>query len=208
MNIRRLVVLSVLAGLALVTAVAGPWTVRAQDAGAAALEATAMALNGVPASQCGDDGLTPPPGTDTCVSATPAALAGAASGFVVAQASTSAGVQPFVAVMGLGTDGAWGLWFASPAAYVPLTLPGEARVCAEGGLNVRAAPGTRAAVIGGLADGTVTTVDAFSLVAPGTWSASGERTMGSGWYRLAEGGWVSGAYLVVADGDCGAALGQ
>jgi hypothetical protein len=46
------------------------------------------------------------------VSATPATLAGAASGLVLVQASVSAGVPPFAALMGLGVDGTWGLWFA------------------------------------------------------------------------------------------------
>ena len=207
MSIRRLSAPAALVALALVTAASGLRPARAETvAGAAALEAAVAALNGVPAAQCGDDGLTPPPGADACVRATPAAVAGASAGVLLVQASISAEVQPFVAVMGLATDGTWGLWFAAPAAAVPLLLPSAARVCADGGLNVRAAPGTGAAVVGGLADGAVTTVDGFSLLQPGSWSVGGERTIGAGWYRLAAGGWVSGAYLVAADGDCGAAL--
>lgn len=206
--IRRFSLCSFLLALAVVAAPElQPASVQSEGGadGAAALDAALMALNGVPASRCADDGWTPPAGKDTCVSATPAALAGAASGLVSVQVSVSAEAAPGLAMIGLGADGAWGLWFAAPAAYVPYPLPGAARVCAVGGLNVRAAPGTGAAVVGGLMEGSVVTVDGFSLLQPGSWSVTGEGTIGSGWYRLAEGGWVSGAYLVVADGDCGAA---
>jgi hypothetical protein len=208
--IRHLSLGSFLLALALVVAALGLRPARAQPAagaaGAAALDAALVALNGVPASQCADNGRTPPTGKDTCVSATPAALAGATSGLVSVQVSVSAEAGPGLAMIGLGTDGAWGLWFAAPAAYVPYPLPSAARVCAVGGLNVRATPGTGAAVVGGLMDGAVVTVNGFSLLQPGSWSVAGEGTIGSGWYQLAESGWVSGAYLVVADADCGAAL--
>jgi hypothetical protein len=198
----------ILTVVAIAVALAGGRQPARAQTDAAALQAAAVALNGVPAAQCSDNGLTPPPGKDTCLSTTAASQAGAEAGLMIVQAATSAGVQPFVALMGVGPDGAWGLWFAAPAAYVPGPLPDTARVCAEGGLNVRSGPSLGAAVIGGRADGTIVSVDRFILAAPGSWSPGGDRTLGSGWYHLAEGGWVSGAYLVVADGNCGAALGH
>jgi hypothetical protein len=176
-------------------------------AGARALAAAYLALNGVPSEACADDGATPPSGRDTCVHVTPEVLAAAEAGLLLVQASVRPDVQPFLALMGEMPDGAWGLWFTAPATMAPSRLPALAMICATGGLEIRAEPSAGAALVGDLAEGRIAALDRFVLSRPGSWRPDGAQARGEGWFRLADqGGWVPGQFLVVAGGDCGAAL--
>jgi hypothetical protein len=183
---------------------------RAGDPGQAALAAALQSLDGMPASDCADGGLTPTSGRATCLRATPDALAGAEAGLVLVQASINAEVQPFIALMGVGPEGIWGLWFAAPATFVPTRLPAEAKACHPDGVSVFAEPSRDATVAGTLTDGSVVSVDRFVLARFGAWSATGDRATGEGWFHIAGSGkgWVPAGYIVVAEADCGAALGR
>lgn len=183
-------------------------TRHAQDHGEAVLRAAVQVLNGVPSTQCSDDGLTPPVGVAVCISSPAEALASAPTG-LVRQAWHGADIQPQVVLMGRAPDDTWGLWFTAPATVVPVALPAQARVCAAGGLHVRQAPALSAAVIGGLAEGDLVDVEAFVLQEPGMWNAEQGGAIGQGWYQITGAArWVAGQYLIVADGDCVAALTQ
>lgn len=179
-----------------------------RDEVAAALQAALDALNGVPAALCSANGQVPPPGRDTCVSAVPGQAEQADRGLLAVQAFLSPDIQPVFALVGRGADGAWGLWLAGPAAYVPVQLPAEARACAAGGLAVRSSPSADAAVRGSLPADSLVTVDRFVLDQAGTWSRDEGGRRGEGWYHLAGPleGWAAAQWLVVADGDCAMAL--
>lgn len=179
-----------------------------RDEVAAALQAALSALNGVPASECTANGQLPPSGRDTCVSISPTQAAQAGRGLVAAQAFLSPDLQPFIALIGRDADGAWGLWFTAPAAYVPIQLPSDARACAMEGLAVRSAPLAGSDIVGSLPAETVTSVDRFVLALPGTWRRGGDGVRGSGWYYVAGSvqGWVDAQGLVVADAGCELAL--
>jgi hypothetical protein len=196
-----------LAGLTAGPAVAPSARAAGVSARARALAAAYAAHNGAPAEACEDAGATPPSGRDTCVRATPEALAAAEAGLLLVQASVRPDVQPFLALMGEMPDGAWGLWFTAPATMAPSSAPILATICATGGLEIRAEPSADAAVVGDLAEGRIAALDRFVLTRPGSWRPDGAQTRGEGWFRLADqGGWIPGQFLVVAGGDCGAAL--
>jgi hypothetical protein len=179
-----------------------------RDEAARAEEAALAALNGVPAASCTANGRFPPPGRDTCIIITPSQAAQADRGLVAFQAFLAPDVQPLFAVVGRGVDGAWGLWFAAPAAYVPVELPGAARLCGATGVAVRSEPSVDAPVRASLPNQTAGTVDRFVLGQPGTWQRGEGGTLGSGWYHLSGpvNGWVAATGVVVADADCAMGL--
>jgi hypothetical protein len=176
---------------------------------AAALQAALDALNGVSSSQCTADGQLPPPSRDTCIGMTPAQATQADLGLVAMQAFRSPDIQPSFVLVGRGTDGAWGLWLAAPAAYVPVQLPGDARACGDGGITVRVEPDAGSDIATILPADTTVTVDRFVLTRPGTWSRDLPATRGEGWYHVSGplNGWIAGGSLVVADGGCELARG-
>ncbi|MGE0542210.1 MAG: class I SAM-dependent methyltransferase [Dehalococcoidia bacterium] len=179
-----------------------------RDAATLAEAAAMAALNGVPASACTASGQLPPPGRDTCITISPMQVAQADRGLVALQAFLSPDVQPLFVVVGRGIDGDWGLWLAAPAAYVPVQLPGDARLCGASGVPVRSEPSVDAPVRASLPHESVVTVDRFVLERPGTWQRSEGGTPGGGWYHFAApvDGWVAADAAVIADADCAMAL--
>lgn len=179
-----------------------------RDAAALAEEAAIAALNGVPASACTANGQMPPPGRDTCLTISPAQAAQADRGLVALQAFLSPDVQPVFVVVGRDNDGAWGLWLAAPAAYIPVQLPGDAQLCDTSGVPIRSEPSADAPVRASLPHQSVVTVDRFVLTRPGRWQRGVGGTSGVGWYHVSApmDGWVTTDDVVVADADCRMAL--
>ncbi|MGH2587736.1 MAG: hypothetical protein ACRDJE_22675 [Dehalococcoidia bacterium] len=177
------------------------------DPAALALQAAVQAFNGVPAAECADNGLTPPAGADACLSVTAEQAAQAGRGLVAVQVAISPEVQTFIALMGAGPGGAWGLWFNGPALFNQTRLPGESRVCSEQGLDVRAAPSAEAAIAAVLPVETPFTVDRFYLTQPGVWTRYPDGGPGEGWYHVSApvDGWVNGQAVLVPDAPCAAA---
>jgi len=177
------------------------------DPATLAFQAAVQAFNGVPAAECADNGLTPPAGADACLSVSAEQAAQAGRGLVAVQVAISPEVQTFIAVMGAGPEGVWGLWFNGPALFNQTSLPGESRVCFEQGLDVRAAPSAEATITAVLPVETPFTVDRFYLAQPGAWTRHPDGGPGEGWYHVSApvDGWVNGQAVLVPDAPCAAA---
>jgi Bacterial SH3 domain len=178
-------------------------SVRQSDQGDwdAGLLAALAAYNGVARAQ-GDSCTAGNPGHQTCVFADPTAEAVATAHrglftFGIGDAEDAGGA--FI-LFGRTSDGAWDQWFGTQnIIYQPISLPGEARVCADGdGLNVRQAPSVSAPVARLLPDGTTLIVEEFVLTQAQPYDEQGRRTgRGDGWYRVSgpADGWVNYHYI-------------
>lgn len=111
-------------------------------------------------------------------------------------------------VLGRDEAGVWRRWFEyQDATYLLLELPGDLRVCAEGGkLELRAAPNPSAAVVVAINDQTLLHTEAFVLTqaeTPGPGNSPPKA--GSGWYfvRTPQQGWAFSRFVTDAGlGNC------
>jgi len=185
------------AGSAATAAPAASVRRSAQDDWDTALTAALAVYNGVARSQ-GDSCTAGNPGHQTCVFADPTAeaVATAQRGLFTFGIGDPDGVGGAFILFGRTPDGAWDQWFGTQnIIYQPISLPGEARVCADGdGLNVRQAPSAGAPVVTLLPDGTTLTAEEFVLTQAQPYDEQGRRTgRGDGWYRVSgpADGWVN-----------------
>jgi len=105
-------------------------------------------------------------------------------------------------------DGGWGFWFGTQnVVYRLVDLPGDLRVCADGGpLNVRASASTTAPVVASLKEGEVVHAEQFILTEPGDPKPGGAN--GNGWYRVTGGSLPAGSAWVYSRFTSDARLGS
>ncbi len=182
---------------------AGAASVRQSDQGDwdAGLAAALAAYNGVRRSQ-GESCTANNPGRQTCIFADPTdnAVATAARGLFTFGSGDPDGFGGAFILFGRTADGGWDQWFGSQnIIYQPISLPGEARVCADGdSLNVRQAASAAAPIVGLLPDGAILTAEEFVLTGAQPLDDQGQRTgRGEGWYRVSgpAAGWVNSRFI-------------
>jgi len=161
-------------------AVASPIVAHTDEQAAEAAFAAALRIvGGVPVARCMEDPRQP-----ACVEpmSRPEHAGRGIAVFGVAYAAAG----PLIAVLGREAGGAWGFWFGTRGfVYQLLELPGEMKVCAVGGLELRTEPSAAAAVSDRLAHLEVVTAEEFVLTEPGELPTAGiGGRNGSGWYRL------------------------